>query len=388
MLASLGCAQSPGSGFWQGILQYDQGVVPFSFEIIASDEKVRMLLTNGEEKIEINKLELSGDSIFIKIPIFDAQLRAQFTGKTMSGKWIKGYKETEIDFKAEIGKPRFSLPAVESKKIETKWSMTFQPGTAYEYAAMGMFAQNGSSLTGTVVTGTGDFRYMEGTVIGDSIVLSSFDGAHGFLMTGRRSKGGWKGEFHFDTNYVEKWDGTPSKHAAMPNPFDMVDLDGSVEEPYFDILSAGSGVDAIDLEKYEGKVLIIQLFGSWCPNSLDQSKYLIDWYSKKQDDVEVLAVSYELNYSKEYGLKRIGEYKKELQIPYDIVLGGRMNKRTAAMAFPFMDRIEAFPTLVILDKKGNARKVHSYFQGPATGVLYQEFERNFNALIAELVAEE
>ena len=381
-------AQSPDSGSWQGILRYEQEGVPFSFDVSETTGKIKVVLTNGKERIDITDLDISGDSIFMKMPIFDAQLRAKFTSKTMLGKWMKGYKETTINFTAEAGKPRFLLPDAKSKKIQTKWSMTFKPGSSGEYAAIASFEQNGNSLTGTVVTGTGDFRYMEGAVFGDSIVLSSFDGAHGFMMTGKRTNGVWNGEFHFDNNYAEKWVATPNKGAAMPDPFEVVDLTSSSNEPYFDLLGAGSGADAIDLDKYIGKVLIIQLFGTWCPNSLDQSRYLIDRYAEKHSDVEVLAVSYELNYSKEYGLKRIDEYKKELQIPYDIVLGGRMNKRTAAMPFPFMDRIEAFPTLVILDKSGQVRKVHSYFQGPATGILYQEFDKKLSVLIEELIAEE
>ena len=105
------------------------------------------------------------------------------------------------------------------------------------------------------------------------------------------------------------------------------------------------------------------------------------------EGVEILASSYEANYSQEYGLSRIEEYVADIEIPYEVVLGGRLSKRAAAMPFPFMDRIEAFPTLIIVDKQGYARYVHSYFTGPATGPYYDAFDLRFNEIINELVSE-
>ena len=139
---------------------------------------------------------------------------------------------------------------------------------------------------------------------------------------------------------------------------------------------------------YNEKVVLIQLFGTWCPNSYDQTNYLVDWYSQNQQtDVEILAVSYEVKYSKEYGLKRIEDYKQVMNIPYEVVLGGRVSKEQAAMAFPFIKRLEAFPTLIILDKKGYARYVNSYFLGPATGDYYDSFKVRLDNIVQELLEE-
>ena len=128
--------------------------------------------------------------------------------------------------------------------------------------------------------------------------------------------------------------------------------------------------------------------GSWCPNSLDETRYLTRWYDKNKDkDVEILAVFYEMNYSKEYGMRRIEEYVEQNDIPYPTALGGPANKGQAALAFPFISKLAAFPTLVILDKAGQARYMHTYFQGPATGEYYKEFDRRFEAIIAGLLKE-
>ena len=118
----------------------------------------------------------------------------------------------------------------------------------------------------------------------------------------------------------------------------MVIIDEIKHKPYFDLLGAGSGRNAIDVSQYADKVVIIQVFGTWCPNSFDQTRFLVDWYKSKNEDVEVVASTYEPNYSKEYGLKRIADYKSNLGIPYDVYLGGQLSKAQAAFSFPFIER--------------------------------------------------
>jgi hypothetical protein len=52
-----------------------------------------------------------------------------------------------------------------------------------------------------------------------------------------------------------------------------------------------------------------------------------------------------------------------------------------------LDTIVAFPTLIIVDKKGYIREVHSGFNGPATGVPYAAFKEETYELIRKLLAE-
>ena len=47
-------------------------------------------------------------------------------------------------------------------KIDGKWDVTFGVGTPDEEKAVGEFKQNGEHLTGTFMTETGDYRFLEG----------------------------------------------------------------------------------------------------------------------------------------------------------------------------------------------------------------------------------
>jgi len=200
-------------------------------------------------------------------------------------------------------------------------------------------------------------------------------------------KGQWSGELILDDGYSRPWIALPDEDAELRDPFEVIDLKGQNIKPDLGKLAALSD-QSISSREYEGKVLIVQLMGTWCSNSQDQTRYLTKWISEHPNsDVEILAVNYEANYSVGYGLDRINTYKQRLNIPYKMILGGPLSKTKAAEPFSFMDQILAFPTLVFIDKEGYARYVHSYFTGPATGNYYLDFDRRFNTIVDELSAE-
>lgn len=384
-------AQSPKMGKWKGVIHYGSTQVPFIFEIAPSGGDVpEITFINGAERRIVSNALIKGDSIFIPMDPFDVTLKASFSGTTMTGLYVKHYRGASIPFTASFGEPRFMKNSVKTNpRIEKKWAMEFSPNTPSSSKGVGLFTQFDDVVTATILTQTSDYRYFEGILDGDSMRLSSFDGAHAFMILAKKTgTNTWSGDMIFDNLYKESWTATYDKDATLEDPFEMVSIDPGVHKPYYDLLGAGSGKNAIDPSSYKGKVLIIQLFGTWCPNSHDQTKYLVKWHkSNKDKNLAILASSFESNYSQEYGLRRLSEYRESNGIEYDLVLGGRLSKRAAATPFPFMDRIEAFPTLVILDKKGYVRYVHSYFNGPATGDYYSTFDTRFNEIIDELLAE-
>ena len=383
-------AQMIKPGQWRGVIVYDSLQVPFVFEVgYPMGEIPEITIINGQDRRIIRNATIEGDSIIIPLDPFDVEIRAKYTAMGMQGFYKKYYRKLNIPFEAEFGKPRMRKNSIRPfAPVEERWAITFSSGSSDMSKGVGLFKQRGHIVYGTIMTQVSDYRFFEGILDGDSIKLSCFDGAHAFAFSGKRSDVGWTGEMVYDDGYAESWKAHYDTEAELEDPFEMVAVEPDTYKPYYDLLGAGQGKDAIDPTRYEGKVLIIQLFGTWCPNSHDQTKYLVNWYKENEDrDVAILASSFEANYSQEYGLERLEKYREVTNIPYDLVLGGRLSKTGAAMPFPFMQRIEAFPTLVILDKQGFVRYVHSYFNGPATGEYYRVFDRRFNEIIDALVAE-
>lgn len=383
--------QSLKAGKWTGEIHYQNHNVPFQFEVVPSGGDVpEIIFMNGRERRSVKNATIKGDSIFIPLDPFDVNIQAKFGAMSLTGSYVKNYRNAKIPMDASYGGVRFSKKSTKPNvQIEERWKMTFSPESSSMSDGVGLFKQVGNTVTGTVISETSDYRYFEGIIDGDSMKLSSFDGAHAFMILGKKTGlKDWSGEIVFDNTYVEPWIASYDSDAELIDPFEIVKIEKGTHKPYYDLLGAGSGKNSIDPSKYEGKVLLIQLFGTWCPNSHDQTKYLVDWYNQRDNEnIAILASSYEANYSPEYGLSRLEEYRNANNIPYELVLGGRLSKTGAAMSLPFTNRIKAFPTLVLVDKSGYARYVHSYFNGPATGDYYKQFDLKFNQIVDELLAE-
>jgi thiol-disulfide isomerase/thioredoxin len=384
-------SQTPKSGSWKGIIEYSNAEVPFSFELEYPDKSHVPILTfiNGKDRASL-EATVENDSLIIPMFAFDITLKVAMGEEQMNGILIKHYSNRSYPFKAEYGKPRYVIVEEEDPiQVGLRWDMIVNAGRRGEYPAVGLFEQTGNKVTGTLMTEVSDYRFFEGKVENNEIVMSVFDGVHSFVLQGSydRSKNNWSGELILDDGYSRPWVATRDDNAELQDPFEVIDLSDRKIKPDLDKLAALTE-QRVSSEQYEGKVLIVQLMGTWCSNSQDQTRYLTQWIKEHPEhQVEILAVNYEANYSVQYGLDRIETYKKRLNIPYDVILGGPLSKSKAAEAFSFIDEIMAFPTLVFIDKQGHARYVHSYFTGPATGEFYEDFDRRFNAIVDELSAE-
>jgi thiol-disulfide isomerase/thioredoxin len=386
-------AQEFSTGQWQGKIRYEQTDVPFTFEVARDElDNYSITLINGAESITITNTHWEGDSLIIPMHSFDAEIIAKVSKESMSGRWVKNYKNNPgLPFTASFGKARFPKSSKKKTKVKLPESLklTIAPKGGLQYQAISLFQREGNEISGTILTEVGDYRYFEGIIDGDSLKASSFDGAHAFMLLGRYSDKFWSGELILDNGYSEPWVASIDPAFTLADPFIEIDHpDPKIQEPYFDILTAGSEFNSLDKADFIGRVTIIQLLGSWCPNSLDQTQYLTQWYeANNQRHIEILAVFFEMNYSKEYGMQRINDYVALNNIAYPTALGGPANKGQAALAFPFINKLEAFPTLMILDKAGRVRYMHSYFLGPATGNYYREFDARFNTIVDQLLKE-
>ncbi|MDR9417383.1 peroxiredoxin family protein [Gracilimonas sp.] len=384
-------AQSPREGLWKGAIIYSNAEIPFQFEVDYPQPGTKPVLTfiNGGDRASL-EATVRSDSLVIPMFGFDITLKMKMGEEFMEGTLFKHYNNRSYPFRGEFGLPRYDIYKEQNPvQVGERWDMRVNVGMNSEYPAVGLFEQNGNKVTGTLMTEVSAYRFFEGKVEGNTIELSTFDGVHSFVLKGSYDERTqqWSGDLILDDGYSRPWKAKRDEEVELPDPFEFVDLSGRNIKPEWEKL-AGLADQKINPENYEDKVLIVQIMGMWCSNSQDQTRYLRDWVANNPaKEVEILAVNYEANYSPEYGLQRIQTYKERLNVPYRMILGGPLSKTKAAEAFPFMDEIMAFPTLVFIDKEGYARYVHRYFTGPATGEYYREFDRKFNAIVDELSSE-
>ena len=379
-------ATSP-SGGWLGKLHLSGGhYVPFNFSI----EDSILVISNSTERIPVDILV--EDSLRCHLPVFGSDLVFKVVNHhEIRGFWHNGQdRNKSIVFSATrqpLGNNRFNHSSVEpSKHFQGKWKTTFSVNNN-AYPAIGIFEQNHNVVTGTFLTETGDYRYLEGNAIGDSLFLSCFDGAHAFLFAAEQIGDSLCGIFRSGKNYIDScWVAVKNDSVELSNPDSLSYI--LANEPPFSFSFPGINTKSVDYSKgaFLGKPVIIQLFGSWCPNCADECRFLSQLYNEYHDEgLEVLGLAFEKIQPFQKQKNRLISYIDALDIPYPVGIAGNSSKSDASKMFPQISAITSFPTCVFIDKAGRVARVHTGFYGPGTGPYYNKYVKNTRLFIQELL---
>ena len=380
-------------GRWRGAFILPETEIPFLFEVKGTNAaNSSVFLINGEDRFELKKIIYDNDSVSIPVDLYDAALKGKVTAQTFEGRFIKitsDKKTTSIPVKATFGDlPRFPEDhATPYASLNGTWDINFL-STDNQDKTVGNFKQQGAKITGSILTTTGDYRFLEGVVNGKNFFLSTFGGSSPYLVKGEFSNDStFSGEF-INPRRSTRIEGKRNPKAALPDPYTASQLKEGHSTVAFTFPNLqGKAVSLTDPE-YKGKVVIVTILGSWCPNCLDENGFLSEWYkTNHQRGVEIIGLGFERKNDFESAKTSLTNLKNRLGIQYEILFAGKSGTESASKALPDLNGISAFPTTIFIDKKGNVRKVHTGFSGPATGKFFEEFKTEFNELINRLLSE-
>ena len=375
-------------GTWRGVYSVTGNEIPFLFEVKGNT----VLLLNGEDHFQVKNITCRNDSVFIPFDLYDAVLKCKTGENTLQGSLVKtsgGKIVSEVPFNGEFGNVnRFALNSEKPEvSLAGTWDINIGEGADVE-KTVGIFKLSGSVLTGSILTTTGDYRFFEGIAHGKKFELSAFGGSTPYLLKGEFSgDNSFLGEF-ITPRSTTKLTGTRNAKAALPDAYKVTSLKEGFSTIAFSFPNLEGKKVSLTDPAYKGKVVIVTILGSWCPNCLDENKFLSGWYKEnKSRGVEIIGLGFERKNDFESAKKSLGALKTRLGIEYEILFAGQSGTESASKALPQLNGIASFPTTIFIDKKGNVRKIHSGFSGPATGKFYEEFKTEFNALMDELIAE-
>ncbi|NQX86226.1 MAG: TlpA family protein disulfide reductase [Flavobacteriaceae bacterium] len=377
-------------GFYRGTLEVqDTYVLPFVFEVV---DKGRLKVFNAESVIETDEIRYVKDSVYIQLPVFEGYIAATFDDTTLKGAFIKSQLGRVVPFTAKYNeKERFVTKSKPNTDVSGVWEVIFNKDDANEtYMAKGLFEQKGNKVTGTFRTTTGDYRFLEGVVDGDEMKLSTFDGAHAFLFVAKVTDSTMNGQFYSGNHWKAPFEAKRNASYKLPHETTLTFLKEGYEGIAFNFPDSNGDMHSLKDERFRDKVVLIQLMGTWCPNCLDESTYYVSQYQDlKAKGVEIVALAFEYAKNKTTAYKNIERLQQTLGIEYPILLAqyGTTNKEKAQEKLPMLNQILSYPTTVFIDKLGKVRKIHTGFNGPATGQKYLDYQNEFQAFVMELVAE-
>lgn len=384
-------------GSWRGTFKVNEVQVPFNFEVKGKDaEHATFTLLNGSRRDDFHVKQLSEDSVFIKMNTYDAALVAKIhEDGSLSGVYkslVPNFRGNFLPFTAEYGKTyRFVEPSKEQKanhNLSGKWAIKI---SSKEPVAdqVAIFEQKGNKLKGVFLKVTGDTRELEGIVQGDEFTLTGFSGPSPWLIRGKINPDkSISGEVGLGIYNNVKFEGVKDSKAELPDPYVLTYLKPGYEKLDFKLPDLNGKLVSLSDEKYKGKVVIVEIIGTWCPNCTDQTQFLSPWYKANKDrGVEAVAVGFEQKDDLEYAKYTLGKLRDKYDIQYDILFGGIADKKVASEKFEALNKMIAFPTTIIIGRDGKVKQIYTGYTGEVTGKYFKKYAKKWNKDLDKLINE-
>lgn len=383
---------------WRAYLvRQDSNLVVFNLITAKENGKTILYVLNAEERIKITAVSVTKDSFNFSMPVFESTFKSKRnTDGSLQGVWIKGtggafqywpffaFPQQSFRFIKNLGKA--------TTNISGKWDVTITRANGTLRKAVAIFHQQHDKLTGTFLTPSGDYRYLEGVVTGDSLKLSTFDGAHAYTFYAKidDAKNISGGVFYSGFNGKETWVAVKNEKIPLPSQDAPTRLREGESKLNFSFNNLDGKPVSINDERYRNKVVIIQIMGSWCPNCLDETKFLNDYYNKNRSrGVEVIGLAYEYSTDLERSTKSLQKFQQLFNVQYPMLITGAIasDDSKTEKTLPQLTPIRSFPTTIFIGKKGTVREIKGTFYGPGTGKYFEAYKKEFYTIVDGLLNE-
>ncbi|MGC6531458.1 MAG: TlpA disulfide reductase family protein [Flavobacteriales bacterium] len=370
----------PQVGYWRLAMETGETPIPVNVHI---DTTGTLTILNGAEEVSTNDLMVYGDTTELRISAYPSYLRYTTTSATsISGRWIDSARSNyALPFSGTYqGKTASDYPALQAGS--DAYRVTFEPGTDDAFQAQGLFTPGNGQCAGTFLTETGDYRYLQGSRTEAHMVLSCFDGAHLFFFEADVARDSLQnGVFLSGKHYQSTWEAVRDNAFTLTDPDSLTYLTNQ-DAFTFQALDASGDIAAFDADAFAGKLTIVQIFGSWCPNCLDESTYYQDLHARYADrGLDIVPVAFERGEDFAQNVQHIQRQFDQLGITYPFYIGGTASKSEASRVFSQLNRVISFPTSVFISPEGGVLKIHTGFYGPGTGQAYTDYVAETEAFI-------
>lgn len=373
-------------GTWKVDLNIQENNLPVLIHLDEKEGKVTGHLQNSDEKVTLDGTIEDG-KFYINIGMSYAAFRGEVSGEKIKGVWIRTTKSNyEVPFAGHKSSLKELHLDQEKQKNISEISGNWKVHLGDDRYGIGIFEQKGARIKGSILTETGDYRYLDGYIKGNELNLFGFDGTFSFVLKLLIKTDEMKGKMFAGKSYNKEISAVKDAEFQLKDPSTMVEIlaENPVKFNYEDITGVTVNFDDGHLK---GKAKVVQIFGSWCPNCIDETHYFLEWRKRnlaKLNHIEFVAVAFEKFETDKEAKKVLRKLKAKMKMDYPVVLADFNGTKKIGEFFP-VSKIKAYPTTIYLDKNNQVKKVYTGFAGRATGPFFDAFEREFNTTIDELI---
>ena len=393
LLATSAFAQNSIAGIWTGNATAHGQQVPVRLEISGTGSGIHAALLNGPESSSASSAVFTGNHLLVTFNYYARTLDATLVNGQLTGTFGTVDTRYPVNLSSRDGiSGAAELPAkniqgdweiaVKSAKGESAWQLRIEPAKQAPgiRAVIQRIDGDTGSLYGTWTIG--GYRVSHFTAAGPAL-YSLTPQADGTLLVSNMLRA----DVNDQQNLVARRPAQaraaklvgptdPSEQTTMKDPsarfkFSFPDLNGKLisnTDPQFD-----------------GKVVIVAIGGSWCPNCHDEAPFLESLYKQFHSrGLEIVNLSFE----EEDQLKdpaRLRAFIARYGLTYTVLVAGDTDQLNEKV--PQAVNLNCWPTSFFLGRDGRVREVHAGFAGPANPPAHEALMHEVTELVEQLLAE-
>jgi thiol-disulfide isomerase/thioredoxin len=138
-------------------------------------------------------------------------------------------------------------------------------------------------------------------------------------------------------------------------------------------------------DRFQGKVVLVNITGSWCPNCHDEAPFLEELYRKYHGlGLEIVALDFEPAEQLK-SLSRVRAFIERYGIEYTYLIAGEPSQLNEKI--PQAENLNAWPTTFFVGRNGLVRSIHTGFTSQASGELDSRLKDSVRNEIEQLLSE-
>ena len=377
-------------GIWHGVLYLQNNdEVPLKLEFKVEGEQVIATFINGDERVTSTSGSFDGLNLKLKFDYFDAVLEGGIARREIIGTITRTWTQQKLvrNFKIWRGGGTMIVPAAtEGNDLSGEWDMKVGEGVKQRQWRL-MLTQKDGALSGTILTPSGDWGTMTGEFAYGKMQITRFDVINARLLRAQLNAQGQL-EGQVDLGQGDAPRKVMAERIAATSP--LATQNTKVQNPTEPFKFAGldlTGKTVNSTEpRFNNKVIVIEITGTWCPNCYDEAPLLKDLYTRYQaQGLEVVGLSFEYTGNTNRDLEQVKIFSKKHGVPYLMLLGGSTENDDIAQKLPQLVNFGAYPTTLFIGRDGLVKKIHAGFDGPATGERHTRLKAEFEETVKELL---
>jgi thiol-disulfide isomerase/thioredoxin len=369
------------NGLWDATVKVNGIEIPFRMEFATDGTAAKGTFFNGDEKLTSTAGRFENGELSLKFDYYAASLQATWKDGALEGEYRR--TTNQYPFHARRFAPS-AVPAENVPNIAGLWEVGVQSSKG-ESAWRFIVRQSGPEVSAAILRIDGDTGALTGTWRDDRFVLSHFSGARPSLFEVTPQKDGTL-EVVQNGRKMTAVRSADARAKGLPEPTDP-SRHTSVKDPTEPLhyrapdLAGHVWSDA----DFRGKVVIVAIGGSWCPNCHDEAPFLVELYKKYHaQGLEIVALSFE-EADQLKDPTRLRAFIARYGIEYTVLLAGETSELNAKL--PQAVNLNSWPTTFFLGRDGRVRSVHAGYPGRASGEFHDRMREEVTSLLDRLLAE-